>query len=109
MMNAQQIRASRHRAPRESHRGDHLGKSLQHHQVVPATMSSDAGHTANRPHTLQRNKLLSSTGGLRASSTHHTHSGIGNTISAPPKDAKSLQKQGVYLHQPAHSRIKGGH
>jgi hypothetical protein len=109
MMNAQQIRASRHRAPRESHRGDHLGKSLQHHQVVPATMSSDAGHTANRPHTLERNKLLSSTGGLRASSTHHTHSGIGNTISAPPKDAKSLQSKGVYLHQPAHSRIKGGH
>jgi len=97
-----ELRASRHRAPTEPKLSQTLNKTLQHHQVVPATMSTDAGHTANRPHVLKRNAKISGTGGLRGHQTHHTHSGMGTTLAHSSKDARILQRGGVYIHNPAH-------
>ena len=93
-MDFRRARAERHRAPTEPKLGHHLSKSLQHSQVVPATMSTDAGHTTK----------LSSTGGLRGASTHHTHGADGLTTAGAPHDKKILMRRNAkYVHQPAHA------
>ena len=97
------MRMSRHRAPKESHRGEHLGKDLSHHQVVSATKSTDAGHTANRPHVLVRNSPISSTGGLRGASTHHTHSGMGVFGAVSHHANRQAQRRGMFVSNPAHA------
>lgn len=103
-MDFTRARASRHRAPTEPKLHQHLNKSLQHSQVVPATMSTDAGHTTNHPHVLKRNAKLSGTGGLRGASTHHTHGGGGMLVAGAPHDKKILMKRNAkYIHQPAHA------
>lgn len=64
-------------APVSKNFGETLGKSLTHHQSVPATRSADANHTSNRPLVNIRNNLLSGTGGLRGHINHShnaTHS-----------------------------------
>ena len=92
---------ARYDAPTGKDLHNHLGKSTAHHQVVPATTSTTAGHTANRPHVLVRNAHLSSTGGLRGASTHHTHSGQGKTLALSHHDRRRLLKRGGYSHQPS--------
>ena len=53
-------RMIRSRAPPESHKGEHLGKNLAHHQVVPADQQP---RTANNPRTDFGKAVLSGTGG----------------------------------------------
>ena len=65
-------RRMRSDAPVSKNFGETLGKSLTHHQSVPATRSADANHTSNKPLVNVRNNLLSSTGGLKGH-IHHSH------------------------------------
>jgi hypothetical protein len=65
-------RRMRSDAPTGKNLGETLGKSLTHHQVVPATRSADANHTSNAPLVNSRNNLLSGTGGLKGH-IHQTH------------------------------------
>ena len=58
------VRRSRSDAPVSKNFGEHLGKSLRHHQVVPASKSAFAGHTSNLPIVRRANELLTGTGGL---------------------------------------------
>ena len=51
---------ARHRAPNEGNFLPNLGKSLTHHQVIPATMAS---RIANTPRTDFGKVVLSATGG----------------------------------------------
>tara|TARA_R100000654_G_scaffold23478_1_gene45879 strand:+ start:1480 stop:1839 length:360 start_codon:yes stop_codon:yes gene_type:complete len=53
-------RTIRHRAPNEGNLLPNLGKTLIHHQVLPATMQT---RVANRPRTDVGKAVLSGTGG----------------------------------------------
>ena len=53
-------RAVRSRAPTGGNKGEHLGKTLSHHQVVPADQQP---RTANNPRTDFGKAVLSMTGG----------------------------------------------
>ena len=53
-------RQLRHRAATEGHKGEHQGKTLTHHQVVPADQQP---RTANKPRTDFGKVVLSMTGG----------------------------------------------
>ena len=53
-------RAVRHAAPSGGNKGEHLGKNLAHHQVVPADQQP---RTANNPRTDFGKAVLSGTGG----------------------------------------------
>ena len=53
-------RSLRHAAPTGGNKGEHLGKNLAHHQVVPADQQP---RTANKPRTDFGKAVLSMTGG----------------------------------------------
>jgi hypothetical protein len=106
------IRRTRTDAKVENNFGEHLNKSLQHHQVVPAVMSSMGGMTSNLPVVRMPNAPASSTGGLRRDVPHsHSRQVLGRVMNHSFLDGRAL-KRGMVNHpliRPAHGIKAGGH
>lgn len=108
------IRRSRVVAPMENNFGEHLGKSLSSHQVLPAVQSSMAGLTSSIPRVKAPNLPHSSTGGLRRdiTSIHNAFDRKYRVMNHSFTDGQALQKIKGANHnliRPAHGIKAGGH
>ena len=108
------IRRSRIDAPVSKNFGEHLGKSLSSHQVLPAVQSSMAGLTSNIPRVRAPNLPHSATGGLRRdiTSIHNAFDRRYKVMNHSFTDGQALQKIKGANHnliRPAHGIKAGGH
>tara|TARA_R110002073_G_scaffold237858_1_gene398920 strand:+ start:127 stop:480 length:354 start_codon:yes stop_codon:yes gene_type:complete len=108
------IRRSRTDAPVSTRLGEHLGKTLSSHQVLPAVQSSKAGLVSNLARVKKPNLPASSTGGLRRdiTQTHNANDTRHRVMNHSFTDGQALQKiRGIQhtLIRPAHGIKAGGH
>tara|TARA_Y100000296_G_scaffold64527_1_gene75775 strand:- start:54 stop:404 length:351 start_codon:yes stop_codon:yes gene_type:complete len=86
-------RAKRHRAPVESHKSESFGKTIGHHQVVPA---DQAVRVANTVRTDLGKAILSGTGG-NPRIVEQALSHASRVIPVSPYHAKAIMRAGNHL------------